>query len=212
MIERVRLFRAARLALAALPLLAVVEARADEISKVESEAADIRQRAQGLATQYLGKGGFRGQHYAEERLIDGENFYRMKDYQRAAIIFMDIIESYPNHAAYPDAVYYFADSLFLSRDYYGAREWFRRILDEGHKPGMARFRHKALGRLIEIAIHLNDYEGVEEYFQQLGQSPDIEARYIKGKYLYFRGSLDDARREFATVKGEGELPLKAQYF
>jgi TolA-binding protein len=201
---------AAAVALAAV-LVCAFGAAADAISSVESEVEEIRQRAQGLASQYLGKGGFRGEHYAEERLIDGENFYRLKDYQRAAIIFMDIIESYPNHAAYPDALFYFADSLFLSRDYYGAREWFRRILDESHKAGMSRFRHKALGRLIEIAIHLSDYDGVEEYFQQLGQSPDEEARYIKGKYLYFRGDLSRARQEFGTVKGGGELTLKAQY-
>jgi TolA-binding protein len=192
-------------------LLATPALRADSIGKIESEVEDIRQRAKSLSSQYLGKGGFRGENYAAERLIDGENFYRLKDYQRAAIIFMDIIESYPNHAAYPDALFYFADSLFLSRDYYGAREWFRRLLNETHRSGVARFRHKALGRLIEIAIHLDDYEGVEEYFQQLGQAPDDEARYIKGKYLYFRGDFGMARQEFATVKGEGELALKAQY-
>lgn len=204
--------RIAALAAFICALSAVPAARADSVSQVESEVEDLRQRAKSLSSQYLSKQGFRGEHYAEERLIDGENFYRLKDYQRAAIIFMDIIESYPDHAAYPDALFYFADSLFLSRDYYGSREWFRRILDESYKPGIGRFRHKALGRLIEIAIHIDDYTGVEEYFQQLGQAPDDEARYIKGKYLYFRGDLGQARQEFATIKGDGELALKAQYF
>jgi len=160
----------------------------------------------------LGADGFKSRHYAEERLIDGENFYRLKDYQRAAIIFMDIIESYSGHAAYPDALYYFSDSLFLSRDFFGARQWFSRLLDESGKPGMARFRLDAVGRLIEIAIHLNDFDGVEKYFQMLGQNPDAEAYYIKGKYLYFKKNYDAAIREFSFVRGDLELELKAKYF
>ena len=187
-------------------------ADAGKLDKIESEARDIRAQAGTLGSQYLGADSFKSRHYAEERLIDGENFYRLKDYQRAAIIFMDIIESYPGHAAYPDALFYFADSLFLSRDFFGARQWFKRVLDESGKPGMARFRQKALERLIEIAIHVDDFEGVETYFAQLGQSPDAEAYYIKGKYLYFKKDYEGAKREFARVSGELELELKAAYF
>jgi tetratricopeptide (TPR) repeat protein len=189
-----------------------IGASADEIGSVESEVREIRDTANGLAPRYLKAGGLRGAHYAEERLIDGENFYRLKDYQRAAIIFMDLIETFPNHAAYPDALYYFADSLFLSRDYYGARQWFQRVLDEGGRPGMARFRLKAIGRLIEVAIHLNQFEGVDRYLEQLGQSATPETSYIKGKYFYFKGDLERARQEFGQVKGNAELELKSAYF
>lgn len=199
-------------ALVALGVALCGPALADDITAIESEAKEIRDKAGVLSKQYLGSEGFRSEHYAEERLIDGENFYRLKDYQRAAIIFMDIIESYPGHAAYPDALFYFADSLFLSRDFYGARQWFTRLLDESHRPGVGRFRQKAIERLIEIAIHVNDFEGIERYFDQLGQSPDGAARYIKGKYRYFRGDFEGAKREFASVKGKHELELKATYF
>jgi TolA-binding protein len=192
--------------------LASIGASADEISSAESEVREIRDKANGLGPQYLKAGGLRSAHYAEERLIDGENFYRLKDYQRAAIIFMDLIETYPDHAVYPDASYYFADSLFLSRDYFGARQWFQRVIEEGSRPGMARFRLKAMGRLIEIAIHLNEFEGVEKYLDQLGQTATPETSYIKGKYFYFKGDVERARQEFAQVKGNGELELKAAYF
>jgi TolA-binding protein len=191
---------------------ASIDVGADEISTVESEVREIRDKASGLERQFLKQDGQRSALYAEERLIDGENFYRLKDYQRAAIIFMDLIERFPNHAAYPDALYYFADSLFLSRDYFGARQWFERVLDEGNRPGMARFRVKAMGRLIEIAIHLGAFEGVDKYLEQLGQTATPETTYIKGKYFYFKGDFDRAVREFGAVKGNAELELKAAYF
>jgi TolA-binding protein len=194
------------LALVACPALA------DEVQVLATEAQDIRQLADALGPRYLGRGDYKGEHYVEERLIDGENFFRMKDYQRAAIIFTDIIDNYPQHAAYPDALSLFAESLFLSRDYLGAREWFRKLLDQGNRPGFGRFRQQAISRLIEIAIHLNQYEGVEAYFAQLGQSLDDQALYIKGKYLYFKGELDSAAREFASVGKDPLLSLKARYF
>ena len=192
--------------------LASIGASADEISSVESEVREIRDKANGLESQYLKAGGLRSAHYAEERLIDGENFYRLKDYQRAAIIFMDLIETFPNHAAYPDALYFFADSLFFSRDYFGARQWFQRVLDEGGRAGMERFRLKAMGRLIEIAIHINQFEGVDRYLEQLGQAPTPETSYIKGKFFYFKGDFERALQEFGQVRGNVELELKAAYF
>ncbi len=187
-------------------------AAADEIDKVAKEVEDIRQQAESLGRRYLRRGGFKGQHYVEERLIDGENFYRMKDYQRAAIMFMDIIENYANHMAYPDALFLFADSLFLSRDYLGAREWFRRVLETRNQPGIDRHRHKAISRLIEIAIHLNNYEGIARYFNELGQVLSEEARYIKGKYLFFKGDADQSLREFRAISRDPVLALKARYF
>ncbi len=185
---------------------------ADKVRDLASEVKEIRQRASILSSQFLGKDGFRSANYPAERLIDGENFYRLKDYQRASVIFLDIIESYPQSPVYPDALFLFADSQFLSRDYFGARDWFKRLLDDIGRPGMSRFRQKAIERLIEIAIHVDDYEGIDVYFQQLGQTPDAEARYVKGKYLFFRGDSDGALREFAGVTGDRALELKASYF
>ena len=146
-----------------------------------------------------------------ERLIDGENFYRTKDYQRSAIIFMDIIENYPDNATYGDALFLYADSLFLSREYLGAKEWFGRVLDESNKPGIGQYRQRAIERLIEIAIHIGDFEGIDKYFSQMGQMPTPQARYVKGKYYYFKGNLDEAQREFASVSGDKLSELKARY-
>ncbi len=185
---------------------------ADDWSTISSSAADIERRASHIRETYLGRNGFRGERYAEDRLADGENFYRLKDYQRAAILFMDILESYPDHPTYPDALYYFADCLFLSRDYYGARSWFEKFLSEDAKTRNSPFRRKVVARLVEVAIHLEDFNGVERYVEMLGQSMDGEAFYVKGKFLYFKGDDSGARTAFKSVKGDQTLELKAAYF
>ncbi|MCP4677056.1 MAG: tetratricopeptide repeat protein [Deltaproteobacteria bacterium] len=209
MVHRVRAPAVASALLISAMLLAV-SAGADEIAEIATEVEDINGQAAALGPRYLKKDQYKGTQYVAERLIDGENFYRIKDYQRAAIIFMDIIENYSGSAAYTDALFMYADSLFLSRDYLGARVWFRKILDT-QSTGIKRFRQKAFERLIEIAIHLGDYEGVEQYINQLGQMPTMEARYVKGKYLYFKGDLEAAKQILVGVTGEPLIHLKALY-
>ena len=45
-----------------------------------------------------------------------------------------------------------------------------------------------LGRLIEIAIHIRDFDGIDHYFDRLAQLPPTEVEaataYFRAKYLY----------------------------
>jgi tetratricopeptide (TPR) repeat protein len=206
-----KLRRVHALAFALLLFVNSVAVLSDEISQIENEVKAIHEQAGVLDTQYLKHGEFKGEQYVVERLIDGENFYRIKDYQRAAIIFMDIIANYSHNLAYADALFLYADSLFLAGDYLGAREWFRRVVDESGKPGIARFRQRAIERLIEIAIYLGDFKGIEKYYDQLDQELTPHAYYVKGKYLYFKGDLESAGQVFSLVTGDQLLRLKALY-
>lgn len=183
----------------------------DDLDRINDEINDIQIDVASLGPKYLEGSKFKGAQYAAERLVDGETFYRMKDYQRASIIFMDIIENYAAHAAYIDALFLYADSLFLSGDYLGARQWYRQFLDEGHRPGAGRFREKAIARLIEVAIHIDDYEGVTQYVELLGQYPTDDARYVKGKYLYFKGDYGKAKKVLDSITRDRLLQLKALY-
>jgi pentatricopeptide repeat protein len=189
-----------------------VYAAGDRIAPLRAEIEDISREAGSLTGQYLRPGGLQGDQYAAERLIDGENYYRLKDYQRAAIIFLDIIENHTNHVAYGDSLFYYADSLFLARDFLGAQQWFARLLAESTKPGVAAHTHRALERLIEIAIHLNSFEDIDAHFAKLGQMPTEDARYIKGKVHYFRGNMEAAIREFDGIPLGSLVGLKAAYF
>ncbi len=206
-----KLHRMHALAFALLLLVQSMAAHSDEISQIENEVQAIHEHAKALGAQYLKHGEFKGEQYVIERLIDGENFYRTKDYQRAAIIFMDIIANYSQNPAYADALFLYADSLFLTGDYLGAGEWFRRVLDEGSKPGLGHFRQRAIERLIEIAIHLKDFAGVDQIVEQLDEEPTPRTLYVKGKYLYFTGDLTSAKQVLQRVTGDPLLELKAHY-
>jgi len=181
---------------------AAPRAAAQDLSAIGRELTDIDARARRLEGQPLRSSRMRSPTHVEERLTDGELFYRLQDYTRASIIFTDIVENYPQHPAYPDALFLLGDSLFRAGDYLGARTRFRLVLDHAAEPGFRPHVQRALGRLIEIAIQTRDFEGVDQYFVQLSRLPPTEVEaattYYRGKYLYNRAvPTDDVLREGA---------------
>lgn len=186
---------------------------ASDVSRVESQAQRLGQSLPSgtAAATRRGPG-------VEERFADAELQYRLRDYSHAAILFTDIVENYPNTPAYPQGLYLLGDSLYLAGDRYGARTRFREVLQHTSDPVFRPFVQRALGRLIEIAIRLNDYTGVDQYFQSLGQIPtsEVEARtaYVRGKYLFLRSTPDyeGARQAFESISARGDVYPQARYF
>ncbi|MEQ8720656.1 MAG: tetratricopeptide repeat protein [Sandaracinaceae bacterium] len=183
----------ARLAAAASLLIgasAASMASAQNVEQVTREVVDLEGDARQLTGQPLRRSRLRSETFVEERLADGELFYRLQDYIRASIIFTDIVENYGTHRAYPDALFLLGDSLFRAGDYLGARTRFRELIQHTGERAYRDHVQRALGRLIEIAIHTRDFDGVEGYFAQLSRIPpsEIEAttNYYRAKYLYNR--------------------------
>ena len=165
-------------------------AGAQDLRELNRELVDIQGRLASLSDAPLQTEAARSPTYVEERLIDGELYYRLQDYLRASIIFTDIVDHHANHPAAADALFLLADSLYHAGDYLGARSRFRQVLDRSNDPSFRPYIQRSLGRLIEIAIHIRDFDGVEAYFQQLSRLPptEIEATtsYFRAKYLYSR--------------------------
>ena len=165
-------------------------AAGQDLTRVARELTDVEGETRRLAGEPLQRSRMRSRTFVEERLTDGELFYRLQDYVRASIIFTDIVDNYPQHRAFPDALFLLGDSLFRAGDYLGARTRFRLVLDRAGDPAFRPHVQRALGRLIEIAIHTRDFEGVEDYFTSLSRLPptEIEAAtsYFRAKYLYSR--------------------------
>ena len=78
--------------------------------------------------------------HVEERLTDGELFFRLQDYIRASVIFTDIVDNYPQHRAYPDALFLLAESLFKAGDFLGARARYREIIRAPDQPRVFALR------------------------------------------------------------------------
>jgi TolA-binding protein len=183
---------AAALSIALLP---ASFAHAQDVESITRELTTIEGQADALTQESLDSTERRSATHVEERLTDGELFYRLQDYVRASIIFTDIVDNYPTHAAYTDALFLLGDSLFRAGDYLGARTRFREIIAHSQEQRFRPYVQRALGRLIEIAIHTRDFDGVEEVFQQLSRLPpaEIEATttYFRAKYLYNRAVPTD---------------------
>ena len=210
-------------------------ADAQSLGRLNREVVDLEGEAESLVGEELRGSRLRSPTYVEERLIDGELFYRLQDYVRASIIFTDIVDHYSRHPAFPDALFLLGDSLFRAGDYLGSRTRFRELLDRASDRGMAPYVQRALGRLIEVAIHTRDFDGVEGYFQRLSQLPpsEIEAAtaYFRAKYLYSRAApteeltgdepagtmidqalLEQARQSFESVQSGSPYYPQARYF
>lgn len=208
---------------------------AQDLNAARRELADIEADAEQMVRLELRRARLRSPTHVEERLTDGELFYRLQDYLRAAVIFTDIVDNYPDHPAAPDATFLLADSLFRAGDYLGARTQFRKVLERSEQKGYQPYVQRALGRLIEVAIHVRDFTGVDEYFDRLSKLPpsEVEAAtaYFRAKYLYNKAvpyeigrrsgpiteplsasALEEARVAFEAVSPDSPYYSQARYF
>lgn len=187
-----------------LALRGAASAGAQDVQKASHELANIEVAAAQLKAAPLRSAQLHSPTFVEERLTDGELFFRLQDYVRASIIFTDIVENYPEHAAYPDAVFLLGESLLMAKDYLGARARYRIVIDHADRPAFRPHLQRSLGRLIEIAIRTQDFEGIEAYFARLARLPpsevDSATAYYRAKYLYSAAVPDDVMAvEGATV-------------
>jgi tetratricopeptide (TPR) repeat protein len=194
------------IALAAVAALAGV-ARADDIDTLGSRVIELDARIADLDAK-LKPPLPPGPEIADRRLIDAQVLYELKNYEAASIILFDVVEKYPSSPAYPEALYYLADSLFLKRDYLSSRRFFEKIVEQG--PVNQRYQ-EALQRLIDLALHTGDYSPVDGYIEKLNAMPAAKqlpsVPYVEGKYFFFRQQYDKA---LATLKQIG--PDHVYYF
>jgi TolA-binding protein len=230
-----RLLAAGTVLIATWVATGAAPARAQDLGKVERELSSIESDARLLRQTPLSHSQLRSPTHVEERLTDGELFFRLQDYVRASVILSDIVDNYQTHASDPDALFLLAESLFKAGDYFGARTRYRQIIQQADQPAYRPHVSRALGRLIEIAIHVRDFEGVDEYFTRLSRLPPSEVEsatnYFRAKYLYNfairagenpRGDvdvtkvdaagLDQARQAFEAVAQRSPYYPQARYF
>jgi len=147
------------------------------------------------------------------RLADGQLRYMLGEYEAAAIMLGEIVdgEIYVGRPGYTDARYLYADSLFLSRNYYMARRHFQEIVRERDPV----YGLDAARRLLEVAFALNDYSGLEQLYATLESQAGVsgpEVAYVRAKALYFQGRFDEASVMFASVPLDHAISHQARYF
>jgi tetratricopeptide (TPR) repeat protein len=152
----------------------------------------------------------------EQRLANGEILFRTKDYARASVALSEIIEEYPDTPSYPDALFLRGETYFASREYLSARRDFRQLVERGTEPRFQPYLGKALARLVDVSIRVNDLAGLDEVFARLSQVPpsqvDAALTYAKGKAYYAKKDYANAEQAFASIQNGTAYTHQARYF
>jgi tetratricopeptide (TPR) repeat protein len=184
---------------------------ADEVDDLAAKAVALESKARELDDALRPSPG-PGADYAERRALDGEVLYRLKQYEEAAIILLDVVEKYPNSPAYPGALFILADALYQKQDFLSAKRYFAKIVARG--PQDRNFQ-MAVQRLVELALRTGDFSSVEEHLKMLEQLPPgtllQSVPYVRGKYEFFRGHYEDAQRQLEQIQASSEYYFQAQY-
>ena len=216
---------------------AAPQATAQDLASVNREISDLESDTQRLVANRVLPHDLKSETFVEERLTDGELYLRLEDYLRAAILLTDIVEHYPTHRAYPEALFLLGEALFFADDYLGARRRYAEVIDRSAEPTFSPYLQRSLSRLIEIAIHTRDFGEVDRYFSRLEALPSstlsITTAYFRAKYLYNRavpveqvlsapantairgidqGRLEQARKGFIAIPSGTEFSLRSKYF
>lgn len=159
----------------------------------------------------------KGQRYTvEQRLTNGELLYRTKDYARATVLFSEILEEFPDTPSYVDALWLRGETFYAQKEYLSARRDYRQIVDRGSEPRFSPYMGRALARLVDVCLRINDLSGLDEVFAKLDQVPpaqvDAGLQYAKGKAYYFKRDYANASAALRAVGSASAYAHQARYF
>jgi TolA-binding protein len=196
--------------LLAVPALAS-PARADKVEDAARRLADLERRVGTLSAEFK-EAPSADSANPDQRYVEAQKYYELKNYDVAATLCLDIIDRYPNSRVYDDAIVLLGESLFKDGDILSSRRYFEQAIK---KRTGSRQEQQALQRLIEIALRTQDFDHVEDHLSRLGQIPPAQLEpsvpYVRGKYLFFRDKTDEALVALAQVGPQNPYYLQARY-
>jgi tetratricopeptide (TPR) repeat protein len=187
-------------------------ARADEVDDAVRRLIDLDQRVHLMSLEFK-EAPPPAPDAADRRVLDAQVQLSVKNYDEAATIALDVVEKYPNSRAYDDAVYLLGEALFQDRDFYSARHY---LIEAVAKKNGSKAEQQALQRLVEVALRTGDYENVDVYLNRLQNLPasaiEPTVPYVRAKYYFFRGKLDDATQVFSSIQTNNPYYFQSLYF
>ncbi|CAN5924218.1 hypothetical protein BH11MYX4_BH11MYX4_58010 [soil metagenome] len=178
-----------------------------EITAVDRESATVQAAIEKAKAQ---------RYTVEQRLTNGELLYRTKDYPRAVVVFSEILEEFPDTPSYPDALWLRGETFYAQKEYLSARRDYRALVDRYQEPRFNPYFGKALARLVDVSLRINDIKGLDEVFQKINQVPpaqvDAALLYAKGKGYYFKGDYGSSLGALQSVPNGNAYTHQARYF
>ena len=179
----------------------------NEVTTVDRESASVQAAINKAKSE---------RYTVEQRLTNGELLYRTKDYPRAVVVFSEILEEFPDTASYPDALWLRGETFYAQKEYLSARRDYRALVDRYTEPRFNPYFGKALARLVDVSLRINDIKGLDEVFQKINQVPpsqvDAALLYAKGKGYYFKGDYSSSLGALQSVPNGNTYTHQARYF
>ncbi len=192
-------------------LVWATSAHSQELAQAEAEIQEVSQQVSRLENEFLKPAVLASRYKTEARFNDAKVAYYLEDYHRAAVLFVDIVQKEnQSFGSYREALYLLGDSLARVRNYQGARNYFRQILELGS----GLYFQEAASRYLEISFESRNFDGVEDVLNRVQRSGQMSAglHYISGKALYRQDRYPEARAEFQRAASDPEYRLMAEYF
>jgi tetratricopeptide (TPR) repeat protein len=174
---------------------------------IESKLGAYEQESRSLA-QTLPRPDNVSDVQPSRRLVDAQRSFALRDFDAAALVLFDLANKPGTEQE--AATYYLGESLFQKGDKGAARAYFAQL---AQRPG-SKYHQPSVVRLVEIAIAQNDATDIDATLAALDSSSPSSAQipYVKGKYAFSQGKLDEAQSLFEAVGKDSEWELQAGYY
>jgi tetratricopeptide (TPR) repeat protein len=146
------------------------------------------------------------------RLLEAQVAFGVGDYDKSSVLLYEIVAA-GGATGVDVGLFYLAESLYQQGDLAASRTYFARVVDEAG--AASKYYQAALERLVELAILLDEHDGVDARISALAQLSAAGGRpsaiYVRGKYAEHRGQHDDALALLAQVPAGSTYDFQAQY-
>ena len=193
---------------------AALAERSSSLESAEQALTHIETTVRTLETKYLAAAVMEQRYEFAARLSDGQLFFLNGDYDRAAMVLLDLVEkpSSKRHPAYRDAVFYLAESLFRLRNFNAAAGFF----EQAFKSGTPSQRQQAVAQLLEISLRTNNPESALKYLRYADQLMSSAAApgllYSTGKYHFRTGNAERALALLERIPEGAADYIRARYY
>jgi tetratricopeptide (TPR) repeat protein len=190
-------------------------ARADAVSSAQGDLQEVGRELPSVraAVEYARK---TAKLTPEQRLANGELFYRLKDYRHAIVLLNEILVDYQDTPSYPDALWLLGETYYDSGDYLAANRAYKELVTRGSEPRFEPYFGKALARMVDVTIRINaPLTELAFIFEKFNLVPpaqvDAALFYAKGKAYFRQKSWNEAAQSFAQVTA-GTYLHQARYY
>lgn len=185
-----------------------------KLNEVAQDLGALQEKVNGLEARYINPDLLERRYEVQARLSEGLRFFLLKDYTRASVVFLDLVDDprVKGKPAQRDTLYYLGECLFYNGNLIGARRHYNDLLSIGAQD----YYQPVISRLIEIATSLEDHRNIENLYRsarsRAGGALEPSLIYVYAKSQFFRENYNEALRSFQQVPGTSEYNLQSLYF